>query len=81
MEQHQEFSPNFLRLVPTKQRLTSAAGLGTLLEAFNESPLREPFSSCLPEREVRGRSQGSYRLGLIQLASFLQGHDCLADLE
>lgn len=55
MQQHHEFSPNFLRLVPTKQRLTSAAGLGTLLEAFDESPLRGPFAACLPEREVRGR--------------------------
>ena len=81
MQQHQEFSPNFLRMVPTKQRLTSAAGLGTLLEAFDESALRRPFEGCLPEREVRGKGQGSYRLGLIQVASFLQGHDCLADLE
>ena len=81
MSLHHEFSPNFLRLVPTKQRLTSAAGLGTLLEAFDESPLRAPFTNALPEREVRGKGQGSYRLGLIQVASFLQGHDCLADLD
>ena len=68
-------------MVPTSQRLTSTAGLGTLLEAFDESPLRAPFENCLPSREIRGKCQGAYRLGLIQVASFLQGHDCLADLD
>lgn len=81
MRTSHEFSPNFLRLVPTKQRLTSTAGLGTLLEGFNESPLSTLFARALPEREVRGKGQGAYRLGLTQIASFLQGHDCLADLD
>ena len=81
MQNQKSFSPQFLELVPTKQRLTSAAGLGTLLEAFDQSPLRSPFTAALPERAIRNNSQGSYRLGLIQLASFLQGHDCLADLD
>src|SRR5437899_1856718 len=80
METHQEFEPRFLNLEPTKSRLTSAAGLGTLLEAFHKSCLKEPFSQCLPER-TSNRSQGAYRLGFIQLASFIYGHDCLADLE
>lgn len=80
MNTHLDFRPEILRLVPTKQRLTSAAGLGTLLEAFDESPLRAPFTAALPER-ISPRSSGAYRLGLIQLASFLQGHDCLADLD
>lgn len=79
MNIHHAFRPEFLRLVPTKQRLTSTAGLGTLVEAFDLSPLREPFTKALPER-VSPRSSGAYRLGLIQLASFLSGHDCLADL-
>ena len=81
MDSHHDFSPNFLRLVASSQRLTSAAGLGTLLEAFDASPLKTPFEHCLPEREIRGKGQGAYRLGLLQLASFLQGHDCLADLD
>ena len=76
----QDFEPEFLKMLPTKQPLTSAAGLGTLLEAFNESALRKPFAEALPER-TSPRSQGAYRLGLIQMASFLRGHDCLADLE
>lgn len=80
MSTHLEFRPEFPPLVPTRQRLTSAAGLGTLLEAFDESPLRAPFTAALPER-ISPRSSGAYRVGLIQLASFIQGHDCLADLE
>lgn len=80
MQTHHEFSPHPIRLVPSKQRLTSAAGLGTIIEAFDNSPLKEPFSNALPER-ISNRSQGAYRLGLIQLASFCYGHDCLADLE
>lgn len=75
-----DFTPNFLKLAPTKHHLTSAAGLGALVEAFDLSSLKAPFSNCLPER-TSNRSQGSYRLGLIQLASFMYGHDCLADLE
>ena len=80
MNIHQELDPNFLRLEPTKQRLTSVAGMCTLLEAFDRSVLKEPFIKCLPERSSN-RSQGTYRLGLIQLGSFIYGHDCLADLE
>ena len=80
MNTQHDFSPNFLRLQPTRQHLTSAAGLGTLIESFDNSTLKLPFSKSLPERTSH-RSQGSYRLGLIQLASFMYGHDCLADLE
>ena len=80
MQTQHDFSPNFLPYKVTKQRLTSAGGLQLLLEAFDKSKLKEPFSAALPERKS-SRSQGAYRLGLIQLASFLRGHDCLADLE
>jgi hypothetical protein len=75
-----DFTPSFLPFQTTKRKLTSVAGLSTLIEAFDQSPLKRPFSGALPER-VSPRSQGSYRLGLIQLASFMRGHDCLADLE
>jgi hypothetical protein len=79
ISQH-DFTPKFLKLSPTKDRLTSAAGLGSLIESFDQSPLKVPFGAALPER-VSHRSMGAYRLGLIQLASFMFGHDCLADLE
>lgn len=42
--------------------------------------MAKEFAKCLPERH-HSRSQGSYRLGLIQLASLIYGHDCLEDLE
>jgi len=80
MRTQHDFTPNFLELNVTNKRLTSAAGLGTLLEAFDQSPLKKPFAKALAERSSP-RSQGSYRLGLIQMASFMRGHDCLADLE
>jgi hypothetical protein len=80
MHAHHEFTPNFLPFQTTKRRLTSAAGLATLIEAFDQSALKKPFSESLPERKSP-RSLGSYRLGLIQLASFMRGHDCLADIE
>ena len=75
----QDFTPKVLRLESTKTKLTSAAGMGTLIEAFDVSPLSKHFEQALPDR-ASNRSQGSYRLGLIQLASFVRGHDCLDDL-
>ena len=75
-----DFTPNFIPIQTTKRKLTSVAGLATLIEAFDQSVLKAPFNASLPERKS-SRSQGAYRLGLIQLASFMRGHDCLADLE
>jgi Transposase DDE domain group 1 len=74
------FEPSFLKVEVTKQRLTSSSGLAGLVEAFDKGPLKKRFAASLPER-VSGNSDGSYRLGLIQLSSFMCGHDCLADLE
>ncbi len=74
-----DFTPKVLRLETTKTKLTSASGLGTMIEAFDLSPLAEEFKKALPDRTSH-RSQGSYRLGLIQIASFLRGHDCIDDL-
>jgi hypothetical protein len=76
----QVFRPKKIKLVPTEERLTNASGLGTMVEVFDCSPLSEPFAKCLPKRESP-RSLGSYRLGLIQVSSFLYGHDALDDLE
>lgn len=80
MAMHKDnFTPKKIKLVASKEKLTSAAGLGTLVEAFDLSPLKEDFKRCLPKR-VGNNSKGSYRLGLIQLSSLLYGHDCLDDL-
>ena len=82
MGKQKEFRPKFLKLVPTEDKYTAASGLATIIEVFDESPLSKGFKEALPKRSIaNGRSKGSYRLGLIQLNSFIYGHDCLEDLE
>jgi Transposase DDE domain group 1 len=71
--------PKRIRLVATRERLSQASGLGTMIELFDQSQLAREFERCLPRRKSP-RSFGSYRLGLVQIASFLYGHDCLDDL-
>jgi hypothetical protein len=76
------FRPTIFKLMATEEKLTAAAGLSTLMEVFDQSALSEGFKTALPVRKtVNNRSGGSYRLGLIQLNSFIYGHDCLDDLE
>lgn len=74
------WKPKYIKLTPTNERLTDAVGLGTMVEVFDYSKLSNGFAKCLPSR-TSPRSYGSYRLGLIQLSSFLYGHDSLDDLE
>lgn len=77
-----EFHPTVFKLLATEDKLTAASGLATIMEVFDESPLARGFREALPQRSTaNGRSGGSYRLGLIQLNSFIYGHDCLEDLE
>jgi hypothetical protein len=76
------FRPTIFKLMATEEKLTAAAGLSTLMEVFDQSALSLGFKDALPMRKtVNNRSGGSYRLGLIQLNSFIYGHDCLDDLE
>ena len=66
----------------TDEKLTAASGLATIMEVFDQSPLSRGFKEALPTRSMaHNRSGGSYRLGLIQLNSFIYGHDTLDDLE
>jgi hypothetical protein len=76
---NEQWRPRHVKFEVTKEKLTDAGGLGTLIEIFDKSPLSEGFKRCLPER-VHARSHGSYRLGLTQLSSFLYGHDSIDDL-
>lgn len=77
-----EFHPTIFKLMATEDKLTAAAGLSTIMEIFDDSPLSKGFREALPARSTaNGRSGGSYRLGLIQLNSFIYGHDSLDDLE
>lgn len=70
----------FPKLMATKDQLTAAAGLGTLMELFDSSELKKEFIACLPERSS-SRSAGSYLLALATMSSFIYGHDCLEDLD
>lgn len=77
-----DFHPTIFKLLATEDKLTAASGLATIMEVFDESPLSAGFKAALPVRSTaNGRSGGSYRLGLIQLNSFIYGHDSLDDLE
>ena len=69
-----------LILSKTKDKLTMAAGLGTLIELFDSSLLKKEFMACLPERTSH-RSVGSYQMALTLMAAFLYGYDCLEDLD
>jgi hypothetical protein len=69
-----------LKILKTKDKLTMASGLGTLMELFDQSDLKEEFISCLPERTSH-RSVGSYQMALTLMAAFLYGYDCLEDLD
>lgn len=69
-----------LKISKTKDKLTMAAGLGTLIELFDSSPLKKEFVACLPERTSH-RSVGSYQMALTIMAAFLYGYDCLEDLD
>jgi len=69
-----------IKIVPTKEKLTASAGLGTLVEIFDQSGLRDNFIKCLPKR-VSHRSQGSYKLALNMICGFIHGFDCLDDYD
>lgn len=76
----QGFRPGKVRLEVSSENLISNAGLGTILELFDSSPLSREFAKCLPERKSNN-SLGSYRLALMMLASLIHGDDCLDDIE
>lgn len=78
----EHFRPTIFKLMATEDKLTAASGLATIMEVFDDSPLAAGFKAALPSRSTANRrSGGSYRLGLIQLNSFIYGHDSLDDLE
>lgn len=76
----QGFSVRKLRLEVSKEKLVGNAGLGTIVNLFDKSSLSQEFARCLPKRESNN-SRGSYRMGLILLASLIHGDDCLDDID
>ncbi|MCB0361417.1 MAG: IS1380 family transposase [Bdellovibrionales bacterium] len=75
----QGFNPKKIKIEATRESLVAHSGLPTIIDLFDSSPLSKEFSACLPERKSH-RSLGSYRLGLILLASLASDHECLDDL-
>lgn len=69
-----------IHIIATNEKLTAAAGLGTLIEIFDQSGLKDDFIACLPTRNSP-RSQGNYRLALNMIAGFIYGFDCLDDFD
>ena len=80
LDPKQGFSIKKIPLKVTKDRLVGNAGLGTIVDLFDKSPLSKEFAKCLPKR-VSNNSKGSYRLGLILLSSLIHGDDCLDDIQ
>lgn len=77
-----EFHPTIFKLMATEDKLTAASGLATIMEVFDDHPVSKGLKEALPARATsNNRSAGSYRLALIQINSFIYGHDCLDDLE
>ena len=68
-----------IKIVPTDFKLTTAGGLGTVLEIFDQTPLAKEFAKCLPERTSH-RSSGSYLMALMVMAGHIHGVDALSDL-
>ena len=81
-KKREHFRPTVFKLMATEDKLTAASGLAAIMEVFDQSPLSAGFKAALPPRSTaNNRSMGSYRLGLVQVNSFIYGHDCLDDLE
>lgn len=71
---------NKIKIEKSNEKLTASAGLGTLVELFDQSGMAKAFKDCLPKR-VSHRSQGSYKLALNMICGFLHGFDCLDDYD
>ncbi len=80
LDPKQGFEVKKVKLEISKGNIVSNAGLGTIMELFDKSPLSKEFAKCLPERKSNN-SHGSYRMALIMLASLIHGDDCLDDIE
>ena len=74
------FSVQKVKLAVSRGNMISNAGLGTIIELFDSSPLSKELAQCLPQRKSNN-SHGSYRMALILLSSLIHGDDCLDDIE
>lgn len=63
---------------PTDELLTGSAGLGPLIDAFQQSPQYEELLKCLPKR-ISNASYDTGHFALTYMAGFIHGHDSIDD--
>jgi hypothetical protein len=74
------WKPQVVKYEPTDEDLTAAAGLGTMMDLFIETPEYKALRECLPDR-TSNASYDTSHLAFVLLCGFWYGYDCLDDLE
>lgn len=69
-----------VKLEVDKKGLVGQAGIYTILDILDSTPLGRELADCLPA-DGSNRSFGNYSLAILLIASLLTGHDCLDDIE
>lgn len=69
-----------VKLEVDKKGLVGQAGIHTILNILDSTPLGKELAQCLPP-DGSNRSFGNYSLAILLIASLLTGHDCLDDIE
>jgi hypothetical protein len=74
------WKPHVVKYESTDEDLTAAAGLGTMMDLFIETPEYKALRECLPDR-TSNASYDTSHLAFVLLCGFWYGYDCLDDLE
>ena len=74
------WKPKAVKYESTDEDLTAAAGLGTMMDLFTETPEYKALRECLPSR-TSNASYDTSHLAFVLLCGFWYGYDCLDDLE
>ena len=72
--------PQAVKYESTDEDLTAAAGLGTMIDLFAQTPEYKLLRACLPDR-TSNASYDTSHLAFVLLCGFWYGYDCLDDLE
>jgi hypothetical protein len=75
-----EWSPKRTKIVSTKDKLVPNSGVEAVLYNFDQSKLSKMFLESLPARNSNN-SAGSKTYGYMFLLGFLNGWDCIDDLD
>lgn len=80
MAKKQKWQPVKIIYEPTDEELTGSAGLGPLIDVFEQSPQCKELRKCLPQRKSNA-SYDTMHFALNYMAGFWYGHDCLDDFQ